>query len=151
MNLGYVVCGIDWKPRKVHLIYKKRFAIESSYRMRNIVKAKTSSRNVVIRFLLTIISFLLKNIWVSLQWVFFYRVRYGQKTIDEDLFRFDLFRLFVWEGIRKNSNSLRLSRFFEVSVDWRVMLVDDYSILTEEILEKYWIQSPNTILLEIFI
>jgi putative transposase len=28
-NLGYVVCGIDWKPRKVNLIYKKRSAIES--------------------------------------------------------------------------------------------------------------------------
>lgn len=101
VNLGYVVYGIDWKPRKVHLVYKKRFAIESSYRMRNIVKAKTSSRNVVIRFLLTLISFLLKNIWVSLQWIFFSRVRQGPRTIDEDLFRFDLFRLFVWEGIRK--------------------------------------------------
>ena len=101
VNLGYVVYGIDWKPRMVHLIYKKRFAIEFSYRMRNIVKAKTSSRNVVIRFLLTIISFLLKNIWVSLQWMFFSRVRQGPRTIDENLFRFDLFRLFVWEGIRK--------------------------------------------------
>ena len=101
VNLGYIVYGIDWKPRKVHLIYKKRFAIESSYRMRNIVKAKTSSRNVVTRYLLTIISFLLKNIWVSLQWIFFSRVRQGPRTIDEDVFRFDLFRLFVWEGICK--------------------------------------------------
>ena len=111
VNLGYVVYGIDWKPRKVQLTYKKRFAIESSYRMRNIVKAKTSSRNVVIRYLLTIISFLLKNIWVSLQGMFFSRVRQGPRTIDEDLFRFDLFRLFVWEGIRKK---LKLVTFVEV-------------------------------------
>jgi putative transposase len=101
VNLGYVVYGIDWKPRKVHLTYKKRFAIESSYRIRNIVRAKTSSRNVVFRYLLTIISFLLKNIWVSLQWKFFSKVQRGPRTIDEDLFRFDRFRLFVWEGIRK--------------------------------------------------
>jgi len=67
VNLGYIVYGIDWEPRKVHQTYKKRFAIESSYQMRNIVKAKTSSRSVVIRYLLTIISFLLKNIWVSIQ------------------------------------------------------------------------------------
>jgi len=111
VNLGYVVYGIDWRPRKVHLIYKKRFAIESSYRMRNIVKAKTSSRNVVIRYLLTIVSFLLKNIWVSLQWMFFSRVQQGPRTIDEDLFRFDLFRLFVWEGIRKK---LKLVTFVSV-------------------------------------
>lgn len=39
-NLGYVVYGIDWKPRKVHLIYKERSAIESLYRMRNIEKPR---------------------------------------------------------------------------------------------------------------
>ena len=101
VNLGYVVYGIDWKPRRVYLVYKNRFAIESSYRIRNIVKAKTSSRNVALRYLLTIISFLLKNIWVALQWMFFSKVQRGPRTIDEDLFRFDLFRLFVWEGLRK--------------------------------------------------
>jgi putative transposase len=101
VNLGYVVYGIDWKPRRVYRVYKNRFAIESSYRMRNIVKARTSTRNVVLRYLLTIISFLLKNIWVSLQWMFFSKVQRGPRTIDEDLFRFDLFRLFVWEGLRK--------------------------------------------------
>lgn len=95
VNLGYVVYGIDWKPRRVYQVYKNRFAIESSYRIRNIVKAKTSSRNVVLRYLLTIISFLLKNIWMALQWMFFSKVQRGPRTIDEDLFRFDLFRLFV--------------------------------------------------------
>jgi putative transposase len=101
VNLGYVVYGIDWKPRRVYRVYKNRFAIESSYRIRNIVKAKTSSRNVVLRYLLTIISFLLKNIWVALQWMFFSKVQRGTRTIHDDLFRFDLFRLLVWEGSRK--------------------------------------------------
>ena len=101
VNLGYVVYGIDWKPRRVYRVYKNRFAIESSYHIRNIVKAKTSARNVVLRYLLTIISFLLKNIGVALQWMFFSKVQRGPRTIDEDLFRFDLFRLLVWEGIRK--------------------------------------------------
>jgi len=101
VNLGYVVHGIDWNPRRVYLVYKNRFAIESSYRIRNIVKAKTSSRNVVLRYLLAIISFLLKNIWVTLQWMFFSKMQRGPRTINDDLFRFDLFRLFVWEGLRK--------------------------------------------------
>lgn len=101
VNLGYVVHGIDWNPRKVYSIYKNRFAIESSYRMRNIVKAKTSSRNVVLRYLLTIISFLLKNIWVALKWNYFARIQRGPRTIDDDLFQFDRFRIFVWEAIKK--------------------------------------------------
>jgi putative transposase len=115
VNLGCVVYGIDWNPRRVYHVYKNRFAIESSYRMRNIVKAKTSSRNVAIRYLLTIISFLLKNVWVSLQWIFFTRVRRGPRTIDEDLFRFALFRLFIWEGIRKK---LKFVTFVTVLRSW---------------------------------
>ncbi len=100
VNLGYIVYGINWNPRRVYQVYKNRFAIESSYRIRNVVKAKTSSRNVVLRYLLTIISFLLKNIRVTIQWMFFSKVQRGPRTIDEDLFRFDLFRLLVWEGLR---------------------------------------------------
>ncbi|MFA4849864.1 MAG: hypothetical protein WC626_09075 [Methanoregula sp.] len=101
VNLGYVVHGIDWKPRRVYQVCKNRFAIESSYRIRNLVKANTSSWNIVLRYLLTIISFLLKNIWVALQWKFFSNVQRGPRTIDQDLFQFDLFQLLVWDGLRK--------------------------------------------------
>ncbi|MEI8330715.1 MAG: hypothetical protein WCF90_03555 [Methanomicrobiales archaeon] len=86
MNLGYIVYGIDWKPRWVYRVHTNRFTIESSY---------------LFRYLLTIISFLFKNIWVALRWVFFFKVKQGPRTIDNDLFRFDLFRLFVREGLRK--------------------------------------------------
>lgn len=99
VNLGYVVYGISWNPRRVYHVYKKRFAIESSYRMRNIVKAKTSSRNVSLRYLLTIISFLLKNIWVALNRLYFSLPQRGPITVNENLFRFDLFKSLVWEGL----------------------------------------------------
>jgi len=36
----------------------------------------------------------------------------------------------------KNSNSLLLLRFFEVSVDWSVILVADYPIFKEEIFRE---------------
>ncbi|MCS3924917.1 ISH3 family transposase [Methanosalsum natronophilum] len=36
-NLGFVVYGVKWSPRKVSTVYRRRFAIESSYRMRNIL------------------------------------------------------------------------------------------------------------------
>lgn len=101
VNLGYVVHGISWNPRRVYNVYKKRFAIESSYRMRNIVKAKTSSKSVTFRYFLTIISFLLKNIWVALQRAYFSLPQRGPISVNEDLFRFDLFRILIWEDIRK--------------------------------------------------
>jgi putative transposase len=36
-NLGFVVFGVKWSPRKVSTVYRRRFAIESSYRMRGSV------------------------------------------------------------------------------------------------------------------
>ncbi len=65
-NLGYVVTEISWNPQKVHDVYRSRFAIESSYRMRNQVKPRISTRNPLIRYLYAIVSFLLKNVWVLL-------------------------------------------------------------------------------------
>jgi putative transposase len=126
MNLGYVVYDFDWKPRRVHQVYKNRFAIESSYRIRNIVKAKTSSRNVVLRFLLTIVSFFLRNIWVALQWMFFSKVQRGPRTIDDDLFRFDLFRLLVWEGLREKLKFVSVVFVLVVSVERGLVRVDGH-------------------------
>ena len=60
-NLGFVVYGVKRSPRKVSTVYRRRFAIESSYRTRNIVKPRTSTRNVTIRYFFALISFLLKK------------------------------------------------------------------------------------------
>jgi putative transposase len=100
-NLGFVVFGIKWSPRKVSTVYRRRFAIESSYRMRNIVKPKTSTKNAVIRYFYTLVSFLLKNIWLYLQKKHFTIVNRGPQVIDEDKFRFEMFILLIEEWLRR--------------------------------------------------
>ena len=100
-NLGFVVNGVDWSPRKVSTTYRRRFAIESSYRMRNQVKPKTSSKNATIRYFYALISFLLKNIWLCLQRKHFTIVKTGPPTIEEDMFRFDVFILLIEEWVRR--------------------------------------------------
>jgi putative transposase len=98
-NLGYIISGIGWNPQKVHDVYRSRFAIESSYRMRNQVKPRTSTRNPLFRYLYTIISFLLKNVWVILLHRYFSRPQRGPRTIDSSGFTFVVFRLVVWDYI----------------------------------------------------
>ena len=93
VTYGYVVYGIDWNPRKIYRTYRRRFAIESSYRMRNKVRPRTSSKNPTFRYLLAIISFLLKNVWMLFKWKFFARMKRGPKVIEDDHFRFDRFIL----------------------------------------------------------
>ena len=99
-NLGFVVFGVNWSPRKVSTIYRKRFAIEASYRMRNIVRPRTSSKNATIRYFYALISFLLKNVWLCLQRRHFSIVKTGPMTIKYDLFRFDVFILLIEEWVR---------------------------------------------------
>ena len=98
-NLGYVVFGVNWNPDKVCHIYSSRFAIESSYRMRNEVRPRTCTRNVTIRYLFAIISFLLKNIWVVLLRRYCIPLKRGPKTIDARSFPFSRFRTMVWFAI----------------------------------------------------
>jgi len=99
--LGYVVSGFTGTPEKVHQAYKSRFGIESSYRMRNRVKPFTTSRNPTLRFLFAIISFLMENVWIVLQWLYFTPYQRGPRKVDSDQFRFELFRILIWKGIRK--------------------------------------------------
>lgn len=99
-NLGYVVHGIPGKPQRIHEIYRSRFAIESSYRMRNLVKPRTSTRNPVLRYLFAIIAFLLKNLWMTVLWTRFSPVKQGPRTIEMGEFRFDQFKLFIGEAVR---------------------------------------------------
>ena len=67
-NYGYIVFGIDWKPNKVASVYRMRFGIESSYRMRNIVKIRTSTKDPAVRYYFALVSMLLKNIWVFIRY-----------------------------------------------------------------------------------
>ncbi len=106
-NLGYVVHGVPWGPRRIHETYRSRFAIESSYRMRNQVKPRTSTRNPVIRYLFAIISFLLKNIWMADLWTRFVPVKRDPQIIEMCAFRFGQFRLFIWEAVRSTLKIVR--------------------------------------------
>jgi putative transposase len=96
-NLGFVVFGVKWTPRKVSTVYRRRVAIESSYRMRNMTKPRTSSKNANVRYFYTLVSFLLKNIWLYFQKKHFTIVKRGSQVIDEDKFRFDMFIILIEE------------------------------------------------------
>jgi len=61
----------------------------------------------VIRYLFAIISFLLKNLWMAVLWMRFSPVKPGPRTIEMRAFRFDQFRLFIWEAVRSTLKIVR--------------------------------------------
>lgn len=64
----YVVHGLRAPPRRVDALYRLRGGIESSYRLMNQARARTSSRNPAVRLFYVAVSFLLQNAWVTLAW-----------------------------------------------------------------------------------
>jgi len=54
-------------PAQVFELYRQRFDIESSYRQMNLVRARTSTRNPVIRLLLVGLVFVLFNLYIALR------------------------------------------------------------------------------------
>jgi putative transposase len=64
---AYAVAGLPASilPAQVFELYRQRFGIESSYRQMNQVRARTSTRNPVIRLLLVGLAFVLFNLYIS--------------------------------------------------------------------------------------
>ena len=89
---SYAFYGVEhWGISKISRMYEHRFSIEASYRIRNEIKPKTSTKNPVVRYLFALIAFVIENIWVSLQNTCFVLLQRGPKVIDEDSFPLKVF------------------------------------------------------------
>jgi len=93
---GYVVHGVHLPVKSTHEIYRKRFGIESSYRICWQSLPKTTSRDPKIRFLFVITSLLIQNHWIYLRWKYLSERRQGHRQIKEDKLTYaDLLQLIV--------------------------------------------------------
>lgn len=69
---AYAISGLPRRTplRQVFQWYRRRFAIETSYRQMNQVRARTTSRNPVLRLLLVGLAFVLVNLYITLRRAF---------------------------------------------------------------------------------
>jgi Transposase DDE domain len=84
--LVYVVHKIKTSLSYVRENYRRRFGIESSYRLKNSCRIRTTTKNPVLRFLFLGISFLLLNIWVNFLWRRVSQPRKGGRLIYNKIF-----------------------------------------------------------------
>jgi putative transposase len=100
-HLPYVVIGDMSCPipnvRKEH---RGRFGVESSYRMMNKARARTTCRDPKYRLLLVGLALSLINIWIALKWKVLGMPRKGGRWIKDDLFPLSLFRAFIIEAMK---------------------------------------------------
>jgi hypothetical protein len=85
--LVYVLLNVlDMTPRQVRKAYRRRFGIESSYRLLEQVRGKTTAHNAALRFLWMGIALLIGNIWIALHWKFLRRRGSGPRRVARKAF-----------------------------------------------------------------
>jgi putative transposase len=82
----YVVHRATIALNQLHQHYKQRFGIETSYRLKNHCRIRTTSKNPVLRLLFVALAFILVNLWVYLLWFFVSQTRRGGRRVYRELF-----------------------------------------------------------------
>ena len=96
---AYAVHKVPIRLRGVPDEYRKRFGIESSYRLKNQSRLRTSTKNPVIRLLYMGIAFLLVDLWIYLGWTHISRPRKGGRLRDPSVFPFKTMLRFLRQAI----------------------------------------------------
>ena len=97
----YVIHNVKINLDYIYEDYRKRFGIETSYRLKNICRIRTNNKNPVLRLLFVGISFLLVNIWVNLLWLRISCKRKGSRLIYRTLFTLKQMLAFLSQAIER--------------------------------------------------
>jgi len=98
---AYVLLGPIGSPlSQIYQDYRQRFGIESTYRLMNKVRARTSSRSPGLRLLYVGIALCLVNLWVYLKWAYLGWPRRGGRQVCAQLFPLTMFKQFLLEAFK---------------------------------------------------
>ncbi len=105
-RFAYVVIGnLKLHPRQIYQEYRFRFGIETSYRLMNQVRPRTTSKSPVLRLFFAGIAFVMLNLWTFVKWAFVFSPRQGYRKILHHLLPLARWRLWLWDVVK-----LRLER-----------------------------------------
>jgi Transposase DDE domain len=97
----YVVHRINVPLHRLHAHYRKRFGIESSYRIKNLCRIRTTTHNPITRLLFVALSFILVNLWVYLRWYCISRSQRGGQVVYTKLFPLRTMLDFLGEAVKQ--------------------------------------------------
>ena len=87
--------------RQVRKQYRRRFGIESSYRLLEQVRGRTTVRYPALRFLWMAIALILGNIWIALHWRYLRRRGSGPRRVARWLFTLTQLTQFLQHAIER--------------------------------------------------
>jgi Transposase DDE domain len=99
--LVYAVHRVKIALNQLHHYYRQRFGIETSYRLKNHCRIRTTTKNPVLRLLFVALAFLLVNLWVYLLWHFISRSRRGGQLVYHVLFPLKIMLQFLSTAVER--------------------------------------------------
>ena len=109
---AYILIGdLKMPPHQIYEEYRKRFGIESTYRLMNTMRARTASRSVALRLFFVALALLLLNLWAYVKWRFLYKRQAGPRQVVHHLLPLARWRLWLWEIVKQ-----RLGFSLEISL-----------------------------------
>ena len=101
-RFAYIVIGkLKRQPVQIAEEYRRRFGIETSYRLMNTVRARTTCKIAVFRLFLVALAFLWLNLWQYVKWVYLFVPKPGPRTVLHHLLPLARWRLWLWEMIKQ--------------------------------------------------
>jgi putative transposase len=98
----YVVHRVNVALDQLHHHYKQRFGIETSYRIKNPCRIRTTTKNPVVRLLFVALAFILVNLWVYLLWHFVSRTQRGGRLVYRKLFSLKTMLEFLCHAVERH-------------------------------------------------
>jgi hypothetical protein len=101
-HFAYIVIGeMKMDPLQVFEVYRRRFGIETSYRLMNTLRARTTSASITLRLFYVALALLLLNLWSYVKWHFLYVPKRGPRQVLHHLLPLARWRFWLWEMIKQ--------------------------------------------------
>jgi hypothetical protein len=99
--LLFVVYRVKVATQQLPLYYRARFGIETSYRLKNSCRIRTTTRHPVVRLLFVALAFILVNLWIWLLWTRLSLTRRGGRRVYHERFRLKTMLEFLCHAIER--------------------------------------------------
>lgn len=100
--LLYVVYRANVALSQVHRHYRDRFGIETSYRLKNQARIRSTTKNPVLRLLYVALAFILVNLWVYLLWQAVSAPRRGGRRVFREHFPLKTMLSFIRQVVERH-------------------------------------------------
>jgi len=81
-HFAYILIGqLNLSPQQLFEEYRRRFGIETGYRLMNTMRARTTSKWVALRLFLVALALLLLNLWHYVKWQYLFVPRPGPRQL----------------------------------------------------------------------